>query len=751
MYLNKDWSLYYVEDGKYSGNVLDYPTFSCFKHIKIPTLFELEIYKHGLLGHPYFSTNIWQYQKYETYHQFYVCKFKSKNRNKYLLLEGIDTISEIYINGELVGKTDNMFVPYRFHLTNLKEQNEIIIHILPAVLEGKKYDNHKWFAATYNYESLYIRKCPSSFGWDILPRTTLGGIYKNVKLENSLPVIDDIHIVASEVSKESAHLKFNISLNNIENFEYTIKGKCQESEFYLINQNEIVLVNPKLWTVRGYGEQNLYDIEITISNNGKIIAKKSLRFGIRKVELFKSAKVEKDGQFAFYINDSKVFLLGSNYVPIEAIKHLDTKRMNKALDMLVDLGCNSIRVWGGGTYECDAFYQRCDELGIFVWQDFMMGCAVYPQDELFANKLKLEIEYQVKRLRNYCSICLWAGDNENDLAGLYWSRGLLKPHDNILTRKVIPEKLEDLDHYRPYLPSSPYIDESLEEEKYFDLSEDHLWGPRDYFKGNYYKNAKAYFTSETGYHALNNYRSLKKFIKKPWPLFNKNISFKKDKRELEESNKPTKEYLCHATSVMDDYSSPYEYRIRLMYNQVLTLFKDDIDNVNDFILASQISQGEALKYFIEKMRRDYQRNGGIIWWNIIDGWPQVSDAIVDYYFSKKKAYNYIKISQKPTLLMMNEDEDALNLYCVSSENIDHKITYQIIDAYQDKIIDEGEIISKHRNSFIVKNIIANNKTLLIIKYVDESGNECINHFHTNIIDINFKKYVRSMKKYGLLK
>ena len=285
----------------------------------------------------------------------------------------------------------------------------------------------------------------------------------------------------------------------------------------------------------------------------------------------------------------------------------------------------------------------------------------------------------------------------------------------------------------------------------YPLAEYHLWGPRDYFKGEFYSNASCYFTSESGYHALNNVESLKKFIKEPWPLFVTHSDNKDDYLPWGGTMLCTKEYLAHATSVIDDYNSQYNYRIRLLTSQVFTLFKDDIDNLEDFVLASQISQAEAKKYFIERMRKDYDRNGGIIWWNLIDGWPQVSDAIVDYYFSKKLAYDYIKKSQTPTLLMMNEDKgDKLNLYVVSSENKEHHIKYEVVDAYKNEVLLKDEAVSIPHSSRILREIEADEKTLLIIKYIDESGNEYINHFHTHIKDLDFNKYIETMKKHKLI-
>ena len=744
--LTNNWKLYIVKDSDLNPDNLDFAKYQCFNNVSIPTLLELELYRNHILGHPYESTNIWKYHKYEDYHQFYVVHFNSNRKQKVLILNGVDTIADVFVNGELVGKTENMFISYSFNLRNLKKDNELIIHIYPSVLEGRKYKiTDDLFAFKYNYESLNIRKCPSSFGWDILPRTALGGIYKTVEIVDSLPIIEDVHVIAANISKESANLKFDITYRKIGNYETIIEGKCGKQLFFT-RSNKIKIHNPKLWNIRGYGKPNLYKIKVKLYENGKLIETKSFRYGIRKVELKRTSTVQENGYFEFYINDRKVFLMGCNWVPVEAIKHIDDERMLVALNAVEDLNCNTVRVWGGGTYESDRFYEECDKRGIFIWHDFMMGCASYPQTPDFKRKLKTEINYIVKKLRNHPSICLWAGDNEDDLAIKYWAVNKRSPSTNSLTRELIPNILKKEDNYRPYLPSSPYIDEYAEAHPKEPLSEDHLWGPRDYFKGEFYGNAVAYFTSEIGYHSLSCLDSLQRYLHKPWPFFEGEIEKDPNSRLLKKA-KPTKEYMCHETVAMEDYESPFEYRILLMVNQVRTLFINDFDNINDFSIASQTSQAEAMKYFIEKMRKDYKRNGGIIWWNILDGWPQVSEALLDYYFNRKKAYDYVKICQSKNLLMMNEDPDGLNLYFVSEDDKKHRYTYEIIDAYQDKLIDSGSFVSSPRDSIKIKKVNAAEKTLLILKYKDERGKECTNHFHTHIIDIDLFKYLDAMKKY----
>jgi len=735
--INLKWELYY---SSCKTNLDKIFTLDHFHIASLPALFDFELYKNKVLGHPYYSTNNWDYQKYEGYHQYYVKKFVSNKKRKMIRFNGIDTIAEIYLNNELIGTTSNCFLKYTFELNNLKKENTLIVHILPSVEEGLKHDfSNIRQAAKYNYEALYVRKPASSFGWDILPRTPLGGIYKTVDLFDEESLIENLFINPINVTKEKAVLA--ISLSPKENTKFEVIGECDGSHFKteLIDETQIEIINPKLWTIRGFGQQNLYEIKINAYKNDILVESKTIQYGIRKVLLSRTSTVKEDGKFEFIINDEKVFLLGSNWVPVEAIKHVDIKRAKKALKLLLDIGCNAIRIWGGGIYEEDEIYSLCDKLGIFIWQDFMMGCATYPQDDEFAKCLKLEVETKVKDLRNHCSICLWAGDNENDCASTFWAINKKDPNENILTRQVIPNVLNEFDQSRPYLPSSPYIDGYAYAHQNEQLSEDHLWGPRDYFKGEYYKNAYPYFTSETGYHGLNSPKSLHKFMKAPWPIFDNN-------------DQPTREYMCHGVSVKDDLDSPYLYRTRLMADQVKTLFTNEFTTLKDFSLASQISQAEAMKYFIEKMRRDTNRNGGIIWWNILDGWPQVSDAIVDYYFDKKLAYYYIKKSQQPILVFIDESKEKEKIYLSSLDSGSHFISYSITDAFDNTFVLEGKTYFGSKACQLLNEFKNDGKKhFYIIKYCLDGNIKCLNTFYTNIINIDYNQYVKVLKKYNYFK
>ncbi len=753
--MNTGWKMYALEDEKVVSlgfcpkTVTELEGKDVYTDITLPVCFEEILRDNGVLGDPYFSTNSWEYYRYETHHQWYFKRFDCALEKPVLTLEGVDTLAEVYVNGTLVGKTDNMYTPFSFRLENLKSKdNELVIHLPPMVLATENMEEEGVGAVSFKRPGVFLRKSIASFGWDILLRTTLGGIWREIRLENDEERISDLY-VHSELTYTGAAVYVDYEANvSGEEYEIAVEGVCRDSAFSerapLSAQNGrfyFILRYPYLWNIRGYGEQNLYSVKATLYRNGKPVMEKSVRHGIRKVELRRTSLVEENGCFEFHINGKKVFLQGTNYVPIDALKHMDKERTLKTLEMTLDTGCNSIRIWGGGIYECEEFYEFCDENGIFIWHDFMMACARYSKSEAFRENLTREVTYQVKRLRNYSSICLWAGDNECDNLYTITNDENGKPYDpntvNVLTRITVPKALFALDTTRPYLPCSPYMDEVGHLNKK-SLSEEHLWGPRDYFRGEFYTSYNPYFASETGYHGCSSPRALRKFLKKPWPLF-------------DEEGRPTKEYLAHAVSVIDDYKSPYAYRIRLMSDQVETLFGHNFDNLSDFAKASQISQAEADKYFIERFRIRRNERGGILWWNMIDGCPQVSDAIVDYSMDKKLAYHYIKNCQEPSAFMMEEENGKVRMFLVADEPEAFLASYTMTDAYTGEQILHGEVTSKPYTSILVDTWEApREKAFYIIAWTDDKGRKHQHHYHTDIKGIDYARYIAAAEKYGLL-
>ena len=671
MNLNGTWKLYYsLQDSVKVSDVTELKNSGISAiDATVPGNVELDLSAAGILPEDLFKgMNILQAEKYENYEWWYEKSFTAPatptDTEKVILHFGaVDCFATYYLNGEKIGESDNMFIANDFEVTEkikYNEKNTIVVHIKSAILAGAAQDIEPNMAA-YSWHpttvALNVRKAPHSYGWDIMPRAVSAGIWRPVELQYKKKY--DFRYLYFRLNDFDGNKGFvSLMYDTDIQPEYAFKdhymrvyGECGDSKFDY-KTDEIMMrktaagllrfdiENIKLWWPKHYGEPNLYTITVElIGQDGEILISKTVRRGFRTLELRRSEIVEKGGCFEFVVNKKRIMVTGTNWVPMDAYHSRDNSRYKAALDMADDIGCNIIRCWGGNVYEDHDFFNYCDEHGLMVWQDFAMACHMYPQNEGFMKKLQTEAEWVVKELRDHPSLALWSGDNEID--SMLAMSGGVDPAINRLTREVLPRVVERLDPYRPYIASSPYISskafnmgDNAQGSRFY--PEDHLWGPRDYFKSDFYTNSGAYFVSETGYHGCPNKDSIEKFIDEEyvWPY--------QDNRQ----------WNIHSSD--QRHEGVWGGRTMLMHRQVAQLFGDVPTDMDDYILASQISQAEAKKFFIEHMRAKMARNGGVIWWNLVDGWPQMSDAIVDYYYGKKLAYDFIKRSQRDFIIMLDE-------------------------------------------------------------------------------------------------
>jgi len=386
------------------------------------------------------------------------------------------------------------------------------------------------------------------------------------------------------------------------------------------------------------------------------------------------------------------------------------ERIINTVRLLNESGCNIIRSWGGGIYEDSLFYDMCDESGILIWQDFAFGNAAYPQDGSLDADITDEITGLIKRIRNHPCVLLYASDNEIDMRYRNMDYPQERTSYNKIARELLPNIAAQHDPYRYYLKSSPETPFGFTVNN---VPEQHTWGARAWYKDDFYKHSTASFIGEAGYHGCPSEESLKKFIPegKIWPVFNRF-------------------YAAHSTEDLR-YSEGLG-RIRMMADQVEILCGEKTDNISDFSFVSQFAQGEAIKFFIERSLFLRPRRTGIIWWNIVDGWPQISDAIVDYYYNKKLGFDFIRRAQYPVTAFVGEISGWEYPFVIANCTLkDADVKYEITDA------DTGDIlISGQKTAAANKNTPAGGmripmsaKKLLLIKY-EVNGVKRFNHFIT---------------------
>ncbi|MBT4091161.1 MAG: glycoside hydrolase family 2 [Candidatus Marinimicrobia bacterium] len=643
----------------------------------VPGNVEVDLETAGKIKNPEIGNNVYDLREYELYRWWYRCRFNKPEvpdgHAVSLCFDGIDCIADIWLNHEIIGRTENMFVEHDFDVTEkLEAVNELFVCIHSPILEGRKYQREFFGvrADALGGESVNIRKAAHSYGWDILPRLVSAGIWKDVQLEVIPPThFKAVYWATNSVNVEdktaSIYVDWEFATERLNIDDLVLNVKLKRDSQIAFDQNFNIystvfrtrindLQNVDLWWPRGYGEPALYDAVLTIlDQDGKVITEDVQKIGIRsvKLDLTESTTREQPGEFAFIINHEKIFVKGSNWVALDALHSRDKEHIKPNVDMLIDLNCNMIRMWGGNVYEHDEFYDLCDANGIMVWHDFMMGCTQYPQDEGFLKKIEVEAAKAIARIRRHPSLVLWAGNNENDVSG-EWNndQSFVDPNDEPISRQLLPSMVRRLDPKTPYLPSSPYISsEAFELAGRVDQSfapEQHLWGPRGYYKAPFYTENIAKFVSEIGYHGCPDRESLEKMFDHdfvyPW----------ENTRDFVWNDQwQTKAVRSHP------YATETIKRNDLMINQIKCVFTEVPTDLDRFIQASQIIQAEAKKYFIEFWRMNKGQRNGILWWNLRDGWPVISDAIVDYYYGKKLAYHYIKRVQTDVCVMIGDTKE----------------------------------------------------------------------------------------------
>ncbi|MEG0806749.1 MAG: glycoside hydrolase family 2 TIM barrel-domain containing protein [Alistipes sp.] len=733
----------------------------------VPGNVELDLLAAGLINAPEIGSNVYQLRSLEGNQWRYSRQFTTPKHEAedhiWLKFGGIDCYAEIYVNGQHVGSADNMLIEHRFDITSAlapSGENEVEVYIKSSVIEGRQYTPPTISINFAQVESVYTRRAPHTYGWDIMPRLVSAGLWRDVELEVLRPAhIRDAHWFTARVDvanrQASVFLDYTIALPialqegklTVE-FSLSRNGKQVALGRTLVSAHAarhiLNLDNVDFWWPRGYGEAALYDAEVKLlDQQGQMVDVDRRRIGIRtlKLDFTPIHTPQKPGRFCFVVNGERVFARGSNWTPMDALHSRDKQLLDRTFALVTDLNCNMLRCWGGNVYEDTRFYELCDENGVMVWQDFSMGCTFYSQRQEFARAIEREISAVVLKLRSHPSIALWSGNNENDQTLTIGTLApfQIDPNRDVISRQVIPMVLYELDPTRSYLPSSPYWSEEVCQNGYSSalIPEDHLWGPRGYYKDPYYTQANCLFVSEIGYHGMPNLESLQQMFPPetvyPW--------------SDAKSFRWNEDYLTKAVRIYKEWGYTPE-RNNLMINQVRILFGEVPTKLEDFIFASQSVQAEAMKFFVELYRGNkFAPKTGILWWNIRDGWPVISDAIVDYYFSKKMAYHFLKNVQRNVCVVVNDPSDggyplvATNDTRTASEG---KVT--VSDVATGKKIYEGDYrVEANARAEVARLPLIEGQGLLLIRYTTPEG-AFANHYLYGKAPFKLNEYRKLLRK-----
>jgi beta-mannosidase len=634
----------------------------------VPGTVHTDLLNNKIIENPNFGNNEkklqWIEEKDWEYRTIFSVEGKTfSKQNIEIIFDGLDTYAKVYLNDTLIIVADNMFRSWQVNCKEIlkKENNKLYIQFFSPVRTSDSL-------ASLSKQKLpggnrvYIRKAPYHFGWDWGPRFVTSGILRPIYILawNDLK-IEDVSFQQKNITPEQAELHvpyflncytkdlYKISVKDITNNITYAEKTDSLFEGYNLDAFDFSMYNPRLWWTRELGTPEIYTLRFEVSKDNKVIDEKIYYIGIRKIELVR----EKDSNgesFYFKLNDVPLFIKGANYIPQDNFLTRVKKEKYESLVRDCNLShINMLRVWGGGVYEDEEFYNQCDFNGILVWQDFMFACAMYPGDSAFLKNVRIEASQNVSRLKNHPCIALWCGNNEIDEGWNNWGWqkqfGYSKNDSikiwndyKILFDKILPDVLESISPSSAYFPTSPKIGwghpESMKE------GDSHYWGV---WWGNepfdVYKNKVPRFMSEYGFQGF------------------------PDLKTIESFTLPEERYL-YSESMKNHQKHPVGYEtIQKYMEREYNIPK----NFDEYIYTSQLLQAYGVRTAIEAHRRAKPYCMGTMYWQLNDCWPVVSWSGIDYFGRWKALQYFVKEAYNEILISPVEENDFIKVYIVSDK------------------------------------------------------------------------------------
>jgi len=561
-----------------------------------------------------------------------------------LRFDGIDTLAEVYLNGELLGETKNMHRYYEFDVTDsLKEgANELKVYI-HSPIHYIRAEQEKIYTGG-SQECMegfpHLRKAHCMFGWDWGPRVPDCGIFRPVRLLTVETARFDSFLVRQKHDREaeSVTLDFDVSVElfagsascdcDIETEVEVTVTSPDGREYTQDVDGSVFIPDAQLWWPNGYGAQPLYTVRAElVDSNGNLLDVWEKAIGLRTMTM----NTEKDQwgeRFAHEVNGVCVFAMGADYIPEDNLMPRITKERTE--DLLLQAkkaNHNCIRIWGGGYYPDDYFYDACDKFGLMVWQDFMFSCASYELDDEFDENIREEVRQNIRRIRHHASLGLWCGNNEMEAQVIdkAWRPSKKQVADYIkLYEYIIPSIVKEEDPDAFYWPSSPSSGGSFDEPWAEDRGDAHYW---DVWHGGKpfteYRKFCFRYLSEFGFQAFPEMSTIEKF------------TVEKDRNAFSRVMEMHQRNAAANGKIMNYLAATYQYP----------------KNFEQFVYVSQLLQADAIRYGVEHFRRNRGRCMGAVVWQLNDIWPVVSWASIDYYgrwkalhYSEKRMFNPIMIS-----------------------------------------------------------------------------------------------------------
>lgn len=654
---------------------------------RVPGTVHQDLLDHGRLPDPFYGMNEQKVQWVEKEDWLYRTVFtvtadQLKSDAAWLTFEGLDTYADVYLNGSLLLKADNMFVGHKLAVKDvLREgENRLMIRFRSPVEETAP----QWDTDGFNYPadndhsekrmSVYTRKAPYSYGWDWGIRLATSGIWRPVKLTFcNGAAIDDFFVRQQEVTEQVAKVDNQLEINNVT----TTPKEAQVKVVYAYGEQADTLTRtvvlqpgknslsmpawiekPHLWMPNGWGDPALYTFTATVSVDGKEVASREETIGLRSIRVV--MEDDKDGKsFYFEVNGKPMFAKGSNYIPGDALlPNMTGERYARLFEDIRAANMNMVRVWGGGIYEDDRFYEEADRNGILVWQDFIFACTTYPHDPTFLKRVSEEAVYNMRRLRNHASLAMWCGNNEIYEGMRYWGwkdkyspvvwKEMTEGYD-VLFRQLLPELVAANDPGRFYMHGSPY-EANWGRPESWKIADSHNWGT--WYGQKPFESLDTEiprFMSEYGFQAFPEMKTIRMFASP-------------EDYELES---PVMN--AHQKASIGNF----------LIKKTMALYYKVPEKFEDLIYAGLILQGQGMRHGIEAHRRHRPYCMGSLPWQLNDSWPVVSWSSIDYYGNWKAMHYQIRRAFAPVLVDAIKEGNNLSYYIMSDWLTDEELTLNL--------------------------------------------------------------------------
>ena len=627
--LNGNWKL--TESGK------DY-----IVRATVPGTVHTDLLKAGQIPDPFYRNNEDSLRYLEDKNWRYTRTFYWMEVQQYeimqLVCEGLDTYAEIKINGQVIGRSNNMHKQWVYDLSGVLKNGENQIEIIfssPLNYNREAAERLGYVLPADNEEgalkfSPFCRKAAFHFGWDWAPRMITSGIWKDIFIRWSNDIIvEDYAVRTLDISGDSATMSLNVHYYVAKGAPVSVRlGEHQFSHVLTKGvctiRDTFTIPNPNLWWPNGSGQPYMYEDHLIVTAANDVVYKKNIKYGVRTIELVHDAD-SIGTSFYFKVNGKPIFAKGANYIPQDVfIPRVKDEQYRHLLTAAQDAGMNMLRVWGGGIYEKDIFYELCDSLGLMVWQDFMFAGTMYPIDGDFISNVESEIRYQLKRLGKHPSLAIWCGNNEIEVAWHNWGwqdkygytegvQKLLWSRYELLFEKLIPQWIEEVLPGTAYTATSPLSNWGSPEN--FNHGTMHYWGV---WHGGQdiasFSDNVGRFMVEYGMQSYPEMGTIRLFATDDDLELDSDIM-----RNRQKSYIGNKEILRHIEAV---YGKPQDFE--------------------DFVDKSQEVQASALELAIASHIESEGHCMGSLLWQLNDCWPGPSWSIVDYFGKKKKAYQSVK-------------------------------------------------------------------------------------------------------------